>query len=188
MDSSPTHTAQPRVESSRSPGTAESRTGSAVSGCWDHPHAWIPTICASVQDTMARTMQTARDPNYRSDGSGGQTPEGETSGSGHQTAQGRSPPRAPQLLLIPFWRNATKAGKRTMTKAGKRPPQFLFLYQGRRREGLLTSLLLRAVTIFPRLRIVRKKRGRRGRRKMITLRSTSPQRTLTLWKKVLINF
>src|SRR6187397_1360675 len=95
MDASPTHTAQPRLESSRSPGTAESRTGSAGSRCWDHPLPWIPTSYVSVQDTMARTMQTATDPNYKSEGSGGQTPEGETSGQGDQAALERSPPHAP---------------------------------------------------------------------------------------------
>ncbi|XP_021746664.1 uncharacterized protein LOC110712508 [Chenopodium quinoa] len=51
---------------------------------------------------MARTMQTATDPNYRSEGSGDQTPEGETFGQGDQTALERSHPRAPSTPADSF--------------------------------------------------------------------------------------
>ena len=59
---------------------------------------------------MARTMQTTTDPNYRSEGSGGQTPEGETSGQGDQTALERSPPRAPSTPADSFLEECDQGG------------------------------------------------------------------------------
>ena len=59
---------------------------------------------------MARTMQTANDPNYRGEGSGGQTPEGDTSDQGDQTTLERSPPRAPSTPADSFLEECDQGG------------------------------------------------------------------------------
>ena len=75
MSSPTSHTAQPRSLVSRSPGTAESRTGGAAYGCLDQPcSSPNPTVSVPVQDTMARVKQTARDPHYQEADSGGVPP------------------------------------------------------------------------------------------------------------------
>ncbi|XP_021769545.1 unconventional myosin-XVIIIa-like [Chenopodium quinoa] len=59
---------------------------------------------------MARTMQTTLDPDYRSKGSGDQTPEGEASGQRNQTALERSPPRAPSTPADSFLEECDQDG------------------------------------------------------------------------------
>ena len=59
---------------------------------------------------MARTMYIATDPNYRNEGSGDQTLEGETSGQGDQTALERSPPRAPSTPADSFLEECDQGG------------------------------------------------------------------------------
>ncbi|XP_021769730.1 uncharacterized protein LOC110733942 [Chenopodium quinoa] len=59
---------------------------------------------------MARTMQTATYPDYRSEGSDDQTPERETSGQRDQTALERSPPRAPSTPADSFLEECDQGG------------------------------------------------------------------------------
>lgn len=68
MDPSIIHSAQFTTAVRRSPGTAESRTGTAVWGYLGEPSPTSnPTVSVHVQDRMARIRWTAVDPDYKSD-------------------------------------------------------------------------------------------------------------------------